>query len=139
MTPQQIDEEIAKETIAFNNKVYDGPALPEDILEKFSAGIMRGGTDRPELIKSIISKEVDELTWMEVGMVINYVKSLPFEINFDSLPEALEYLIALGKITTAYNEVCNKVDEDLMKKRELKYKLAGIGNGISAPIPMRKK
>lgn len=134
-TAQQINDEIQKEAIAFNNRIYDGLPLPEDILQKFRVGIMVGGTDKPELIKELISKDVSDLTWMQAGMVVNYVRRLPYERIFDTLGEALEYNIHLNEIVAYYNEICNKVDKDLESKRELKYKLAGLSNGTVAFKP----
>lgn len=125
-TAQQIDKELADEAIAFNNKLYDGRPLPEDIIHKVRQGIMIVGCKAHQSMKELIAKDVTELNWMEAGFVINFVQGIPYERIFDTVEEALDYHIMLGEIQRDYNEVTMQLEKELNQKRQMKYKLAGL-------------
>lgn len=129
-TAQEIDRQLAQEALAFNSKLYDGRPLPEDIIQKVRQGIMvlgcKGAGEQASAMKALIAKNVTDLSWMEVGWVVNFVQNIPYERVFDTVEEALDYHINLGQIQKEYNEVTMQLEKELNQKRQMKYKLAGL-------------
>lgn len=128
VTAQEIDKSIAQEALAFNSKTYDGLPLPDDIMEKFRQGVMvvGFGEGNPHFYKELIGKPIEDLNWMEVGFVVNYVKRVPLDRLFDTLEEAVDYHVRLSEVQAAYNEVTVQLEKQLNQKRQMKYKLAGL-------------
>lgn len=129
-TAHEIDQQLAQEALAFNSKPYDGRPLPSDIIQKLRQGLMiigcKGAGAQAAAMKELIARDVDDLTWMEAGWVINFVQGIPFERIFDTLEDALDYHILLGEIQREYNEVTMQLEKELNQKRQMKYKLAGL-------------
>jgi hypothetical protein len=129
-TEQDIHKQVEREYDKFRDALYDGPPLPADIIHKFRQGLMvvPWGTHKYNLFKvqELISKQPDELTWLEAGMVINFVTEVPYERLFDTLEDALAYQTALSGIIAQYNIVTSKKSKELESYRNRLLSTSGI-------------
>lgn len=125
MTQEQIINEAKKEMMDFNNKIYDGLPLPDDIFEKLEKGLFVAGFQDVELTKRLLGRDFETITWEETGMVINFIKGISPRELFDSLEETLEYRERLDEITRYYNKVSYEVQREINEKRDRKLKLSG--------------
>lgn len=128
-TEQEINDRITKEYLRFNNMVYDGPR-PYGLVDKFRRAIMlipqtSHKLDLPTL-KKIISKSDDQLTWLEIGIVINTIIAIPYEVYFPEPEEALDYFIELKETMVEYNERVSKKQKELEGSRERQLKMSGV-------------
>jgi hypothetical protein len=133
-TEKNIEEKIKAESEAFNNKIYDGDELPEELMFQFRQAMMKTAPGDPYWAKAIIKKSVDKLTWREAGIVINYIKKLPYEWFFEDLDEAVDYHIHLVELTEKYNEVMQELAAELENKKDRMYKLSGFSNNGNSRI-----
>lgn len=133
-TEQDIMEQVEREFDKFRNKLYDGP-LPDGCLEKFKFAIFnlpwRAHGYNFAKVKTIIAKTFpSELTWLEVGMVLNLIAEVPYANFFDTLEEALEYHIKASEIMSDYNQVANAKSEEMEKYRKRLLTMSGITKDI---------
>lgn len=126
-----INSQIEREFEKFRNKVYDGE-LPYGLIEKFKVGLMMSSAGQHKYnlqkVKEIIAKAENDLTWLEVGMVINFVTEIPWERIYDSLEEAINYNIELSDFMVEYNKVIGRKNNELEKMRTRLLNLSGINN-----------
>ncbi len=127
---KSIDEQIKDESEAFNNKRYDGPPLPEDIMFLFIKGSMQTAPSDPYWMREMVKKEAWELTWKEVGIIMNFLKKLPYSFFFEDIHDGIEFHIKLMELTVKYNEVMSELAAELEAKRDRLEKISGGSNGI---------
>ncbi len=130
MNTQEIEQKIKNESEAFNNKRYDGPALPEDIMHLFIKGSMQTAPSDPYWMREIVKKEFYELTWKEVGIIINFLKKLPYSFFFEDIHDGIDFHIKLMELTANYNEIMAELTAELEQKKDRLLKLSGGSNGI---------
>lgn len=130
-TRDEIQQQIEREYEKSRNKIYDGE-LPYGLLEKFKVGLFMAAYSQHKFnlikVKEIISKRDDQLTWMEVGMIANFVVEIPWERLFDNLEEALDYNIELSDFMVSYNDMITKKQKELERMRDRLLNLSGINN-----------
>lgn len=92
---QDINNHIQKEYDAFNSSPYSGePALPKDLLERFSKAIFKlppsSHRHSTELIKKILGKKLKDLNNMEVPTILNAITSVPLCDIYKDMETALK-------------------------------------------------
>ena len=139
---EDINNRIAKEYQRFNNMVYD-KALPFGLVEKFRRAIMlipqtSHKLDLPTL-RTIVGKSDEKLTWLEVGIVINTIIAIPYDIYFSEPEEALDYFIELKDTMAEYNARVQAKQKELEGSRERQLNMSGVVRNNTIPLNGIKK
>lgn len=138
-TEVEINKQLEGDYNRFYAAVFDGE-LPSDLIERFKKALMAlapaATKYNTEVIKKIISKRVNELSVMDVGVVINAVFSVPFGKVYENIESALDKNIELELIREKYNKAVDEIKIKLSKKKVTLMNIAGIGN--SAPFKLTK-
>lgn len=131
VTMQDIEARINRKKSAFYEKRYDGKILPE-FMEIFKKAIMRVVPSRYQIrsegVKKIINKPIDELSFLEVGFMLNIIKDLPFAEYNSNLDEALANNEIVVSIFASYNSLVEKMVRELEVEKATSMKLAGLTN-----------
>lgn len=129
-TEKEIDQQLDREVQAWYNKVYDGKPLPERFIEMFKKALMYVAPANHKYnmlaIKKMISQRSDEVTMVEVGMMINLIYSTPFDKLYSTPEEGVETTMLFDEIRREYNEIGAKFEGMMMKKRETLLRLSGV-------------
>jgi hypothetical protein len=139
------ESEIDKQIEALHDKhrmaIYDGPALPENIIDMFKVGLMvipvsdinEGRGFNYIRVKEIVKKQVKELTWLEAGMIINFIQLVPPEKLFITLEEMLDFYIRLSDIVVEYNKTTSKWTREVEAIRSKLKSTSGIIKSTQMP------
>lgn len=134
MTVHDIEKQIETELATFNLSLYFG-SLPKDFLANFKKALIAVAPNthqiRVKLLKEIVKKKENELTFMEVGMCINVIQSAPLHILSDHLETALEKLRKIEEVRLQWNDARNRKEQELINKKQSMIKLAGAGGNGS--------
>ena len=139
MTSQRdIEIQIAAEKQTFYLSKFDGK-LPSDLIERFEKALMVSAPGQHQYhmdkVKLILSKEESELNYLELGMVINLLFSVPFDKLYSNLDEALEKNIELESVRIVYNTHVKETEDKLIKKKNILMNLSGV---TKAPLKLIK-
>src|SRR6478735_9516072 len=98
MTEKEVDLQIGKEYNEFYTKVYDGIAvIPAYVTDLFKKALMYVAPAAHQIhankMRMLIEKKVEELTWVEVGKMINVVTEVPLMHLFSNLDEAIDKMV----------------------------------------------
>lgn len=130
-TENEINEQINRDVDAYNHKIYDG-FIPTGFMDKFKKALMVTpvGTHQfnMDFIKRLIAKREDEVTVIEVGMIINLLFLTPPHMIFDSLEEYIDTIIEFSKLSDEYNKKNKEFENKIIMKRERLLKLSGVIN-----------
>ena len=128
-TEKQIDEQIQGDYARFYNKIYDGE-LPEDLIELFKKAFMALSPNTHQYhankVKEMGAKSVRDLTNLELGMVINLIVSVPPERLYKTFDESVDNILRIEVIRKQYNEIVDKMNQELGKKKERLMGLSGV-------------
>lgn len=128
-TPQDIDRMINEQSEAFWKKTYDG-FIPDNLMENFKASLR--ATQPTELpaaagaLKQIIDKKEYEITFIEMGTIINGIFKMPIGVLSDDVHEALTYTEQLAKMSYDYNQKVAKFNDELKKRHQKLMEMAGL-------------
>lgn len=138
-TEVEINKQLEGDYNRFYAAVFDGE-LPSDLIERFKKALMAlapaATKYNSEVVKKIILKRVNELSVMDVGVIVNAVFAVPFEKVYNNIEEALDKNIELELIRESYNKAVEDIKVKLGKKKITLMNIAGIGN--SAPFILSK-
>lgn len=130
---REIDQQINNDLNRFYSSVFDGE-LPDDLLDRFKKSLMAlapaSTKYNSEAVKKIISKRVNELSFMDVGLIINAVFAVPFEKVYNSIEEAIDKNMELELIREKYNKSVDDMQQSLTKKKNTLMKLSGITHSV---------
>lgn len=136
VTVHQIDARIQKKYADFYNKRYDG-MLPDNLIETFKKAVMHIDITKfqiiPKGVKNMIEMPIDELTFFNVGFMLNIVMAVPFATIYDTLDEALEKHQKNVDIMKEYNAKVDTLNKQLKVERSTSMRLAGLDEK-SAPF-----
>jgi hypothetical protein len=128
-TVKDIEEIINKASQEFWQKIYDG-FIPDNLMDNFKAALL--ATRPTELpagagaLKQIIDKKEYEITFIEMGTIINGIFKLPIGVLSDDVHEALTYTEQLGKMSYDFNQKVDEFNKQLKKKHHKLMDIAGL-------------
>lgn len=129
----EIDSQIQNDYNRFYSSVFDGE-LPHDLLERFKKALMAlapaSTKYNSEAVKKIINKRANELSFIDVGLIINGIFAVPFEKIYSDIDEAIDKNIELELIREKYNKSVEDIKEKLTKKKNTLMKLSGVNNSV---------
>lgn len=139
-TQREIDEQIQKDYNALYLRPYDGEiALPIDLIERYKRALMGIAPSTHQThasrMKEMITKPMNELTWVEVGAIINIIQSVPFKEMYDSIEEALEKVQYLEIFRVGYNNTIAALDKKMVIKKKKLMEISGLAKGALISIP----
>lgn len=129
-TEQEINKQIQEEYNKYRDAPYDGVPLPEEIIRLFKKAMMVVPYDDHKFnmvrVKEICEKGVKDLTWLEAGMVINFMQKVIPEKVFSSIEKYCEFMIANTFIVSEYNIVTNKWQRNIEAYKDRLRNTSGI-------------
>ncbi len=129
MTPQDIDRMINEQSEGFWKKIYDG-FIPDNLMDNFKAALLATRpTELPAAaaaLKGIIDKKEYEITFIEMGTIINGIFKLPIGVLSNDVHEALTYTEQLAKMSYDYNQRVEKFNNELKKRHQNLMQMAGL-------------
>lgn len=142
MTEKDVDQQIGKEYNAFYTSVYDGIiAAPEDLIERFKKALFYIAPAAHQIygrkMKELVDKEIKNLTWVEVGVLMNTISEVPFHYLYTNLEEAIDKVMYMEEFKVEYSRVVSELDAKMRKKKEVLMSLGGSNNGASVKMPPR--
>ena len=131
-TETEINQQIDLEFKKWNDAVYEGDKLPNDIMEIFKKAIFRlaPASHRipADVIKKLAKTKVEDLTNMEVALVLNQISAVPLSGLYKDLFEALAKTAKIETIKMSYNLMVKNLNEVMEEKRQRLLKLSGVEN-----------
>ncbi len=131
MTVQEVEKLIETDLATFNLSKYFG-TLPKDFVALFKKALLEIPHSAHQLkvriMKDIIKKKETELSFMEVGMIINVIQAAPLYVLSDNLEAAINKFEKIEEIRVAWNASRNKKEQELLQKKSTMMQLVG-GNG----------
>ena len=132
MTELEVNRIIDKDFDDFNQAVYGGEKLPDDIIELFKKAIFKMPPTllraSSETLKRLAKTKPEKLTNYEVGFVLNQVSAVPFCDLYPDLWVALSKTKQIEQLKVAYNVMIKSINETMDKKKESLLNLSGNGN-----------
>lgn len=132
LTVQDIDKQIQDDMDRFNDSIYDD-MLPLLFLDYFKKAVMvippaahKCGLG---FIKEIINKRPDEISVLEIGVIINFIYGCPFKELYENVEEAVDTTIAFDEFRARYNQKVSDLQDSLNRKKK---KLLEIGGFLKA-------
>ncbi len=136
-TEKDIQEQIRKDIDAHSNSVYDG-SLPDSFREGFKQSLMfiAPANHRYNMgfIKTLVSKKADEVTVMEVGIMINLIFSTPWYLIYKNVEEGIDTTIEYEKVKDEYNAKSTEFERKISLKKRKLMEIAGLGEGKTVPF-----
>jgi hypothetical protein len=135
MTAQQnVDKQLQNDHEKFINSIYSGNVpVPVNILEIFRIGIMAMAPFQHRIqalrIKSILSKNLDELSNGDLNEIIKVVVNVPLQMVYDEIDEAIEKTIRLDKFVLCYNSMIEDFQREQQMRRAKLMELSGVNGG----------
>lgn len=140
-TTEDINKQIMKEYMEWNNSPYSGnPALPKDLLTRFKTAAFyftptlesnQNTFRRPpvDVIKKIIGKKLKDLTNTDVPIILNTISSVPFDLLYENLEDALVKHHEVDELKIAFNLCVAEINRATEIKRNNLLSLSGGGTG----------
>lgn len=125
MTAKQIDEILEVERQKFNDGLYEGIALPSDIMELLEKTLFKASgkmLQQPNGIsyyKKVLEKTKDELTNFDVAVILNVINTGQLSHLYKNLKEGLRRTELFETIRLSYNIIVKKFEETLMQKQSI--------------------
>lgn len=130
LTQAQIEEQLENDRIQFGDKIYDG-FTHESLMSMFKKAMMRIPPGQHGLkmsyIQKLIVKKEDELSFMDVGNMINFIYAMPFNALYETLEEGIENTLIFDNVRADYNKLSQKFEGAQQRKKIKLYEIAGIG------------
>lgn len=127
---KEIARQLAEDEERWNNAIYDG-FLPKLFLDYFKKGLMvlppAQHKYNMQLVKTMIGKKPDEVTNLEIGLMINIIYHCPFKEIYDSIEQAVDITMEFDKVRDEYNQKVSAIEGALTRKRNRLHELAGHG------------
>ncbi len=140
MTEKEVLQMIQKDFDNFWNRRFDYPSgLPFEFVSKFRHLILNipylnhegKPSWQPKLAKKIIAKADEDLTYGEVGTIINIILGSPQAFHFDDPNEAIDYVMELMEVKNYYNEKVALLNQQLGEKQRRMMEQAGLTKAIN--------
>lgn len=132
-TIQDIDRQIQKDVDNFNNSIFDGN-LPSEVFDAYSKAVSKLSSRQfckdYKIVKSILSKRIDELTIIEVGFLMNTIGDRPIEEFGLTLHASFELAEKINNLTASYNKITAEFEKKIIKKRSKLLELSGVNNSV---------
>ena len=129
LTEKDIDKQIENEVEKFNTATYQGD-VPQVFIEFFKKAIMHiplaqhgVGVER---IKVMISRKPDDVPYIEVGVMINFIFATPFHLIYSSIEEAIEMTEKFERVKNEYNKITAEFEVSMTKKKNALMRVAGL-------------
>jgi hypothetical protein len=130
LNEKEIARQIAEDEQRWNDAVYDG-FLPQLFLDYFRKAMMILPPAQHKynmaFVKTMINRKPDEVTNLEVGMMINIIYHCPFGEIYNSIEEAIDITMEFDKVRFEYNQKTEAINTSLNRKRAKLHEIAGIG------------
>ena len=143
-TQKDIDEQIRKDVRIFNDKIYDGYPIPEPdkLMSRFRRAVRSVSNEKTThnlaYVKTLAKKRPDELSFVEVGMIVNVIFMAKPSDVFDSFDEYVDVGAELQNLNVEYNKAIKEMEEKMKKKHATLSSLAGItGNSTQFKSGLR--
>lgn len=134
-TQAEIDEQIKGDYERFWNSPYNGD-MPDMFMFKFRTVLMFHNSKSlpatPHKIKELIGLSEGDLKFVDVGIILNTIFTIPFNSVYDSPEEAIDDVLRFVDIQNEFNKRVSEVGAQIERKRLKKYEICGIAN--SAPM-----
>lgn len=133
LTVEQIEATIQAEYSKYYNSPFlleDGTQLPSDLTDIFKTAIKKISPQLHQVyakkIREIINKRLEDLTFLEVGMMVNVILGIELERLYPNLEleEMLDKHEYFEKIQISYNK---QVDDLNIRLKSRKLSLMEIG------------
>lgn len=138
-TVQDIEKQIEGEYAKFQQSFFLG-TVPKDLIENFKKAILDMAPNRHQLhtktIKTIIGKKTNELTYVELGMVVNTILAAPLFTLSEDLTSALIKLEKIETVRNDYNLAVQRKEAELMQKKQTMLKLANPGSSSNGKLSL---
>lgn len=155
LTKEDIERQLQGDASAYYNKVYDGKnELPKDFTVYFRRAWMlvpdntfqiNGYPVPNNKLKLMFDRGANELSNLEVGMIINILFSVPKKYWLvEDETEPIDFELALdvhrqlSAIRDDYNKTIGLLNQSLEKKKKRLYELAGIDKNAAQYKPLAK-
>jgi len=141
-TEKDIQDQIKRDIDARQNSIYDGK-LPQSFLDGFKQSLMfiapANHRYNMQFIKTLVAKRFDEITVMEVGVMINMIYATPWYLMYKDLNEGIETTIMYDTVRDEYNKQTQEFERKISAKKNRLMKLIGqsgdtVAIGNSSPI-----
>lgn len=133
-TAADLQKQFVKEVNEFNAKVYDGN-VPKNFMEIFKKAFMALPPSLHKydmtFAKKLVSKRYNEISFLELGGMINMIYDTPFEKLYDSIEEGIDTTIEFDRLQDEYN----KISRDFQAKMKEKYNRLAEICGIKGSVP----
>lgn len=137
MQQSAIDKQLIEEHEKFLNSAYN-KSVPENLLEIFEKALMVVPPQAHGInfskIKSIINKEISELSISDINDIVKVVFNTPLQVLYDSLYDAIPEQIKMEKFVIKFNLHLKEFMDNLQQKRT---RLASLSDGVLKTNGMR--
>lgn len=141
MTEQEINDSINKEFQQVFNRRHDYPnGLPFGFVSKFSLLLLHipyivgdgfAWGCSPENARKIIAKRDEDLTFLEVGIVVGLLLRGSQAMHFDTAEEAVDYVDELLDVKEWHNQKQARLTKELNSVKQRRMKIAGLDKGTA--------
>jgi hypothetical protein len=133
MHSSEVNKQIKSDYDSFVNSPYN-KSVPENIIDLFEKALMIVPPQAHGVhftkVKSIISKEIDQLSVSDINDIIKLIWNTPLQAFHDSLFDAIPEQIKLEKFVLKFNMNVEDFQKNLEDKRKRLEQLSGgILNG----------
>ena len=139
-TEQEIEKQLNAQTLKWNEKIYDGKPLPADFIKIFKRAIFTippaSHQYNMNKVKKMISQRADEVTMVEVGMMINVIYSTPPEKIYSSIEEAVDTTLIFDGVREEFNRVSAAFEYSMVGLKTRLMNMSGVVKKGGATIKM---
>lgn len=136
ITEAYIRKEIEQDYKDFYSKRYDG-YIPPNIVEKMRTSLFgmcpRNFQAPPVLLKTIIGKKDEDLSFVDMGTIVNTIFNVPLNFLHETLEEGLDYTELLYKMQEDFNQRVEAFNKSEERKQKRLMDLGGLTNAIQMP------
>lgn len=131
-TEQDINKMIQEKYDKYRNSIYDGSVpFPVEALRLFKKAMMvvpwEGHQYNMVRVKEICDIEsVAAITWLEAGMIMNFLNKVPPKEIFGSFSHYAEFMIAASDFHIEYNKVTEKWQREIEGYKNRLMNTSGI-------------
>lgn len=146
MKEQEVLQMIQNDFKKFWERRYDNPkGIPYDLIGKFRLLLLHvpytviGKDGQPAsgwgcsvtVARKIAAKQPEDLTFLEIGIVINLVIHNAMAMHFDILEQAFDYIEECEELKTDFNKRVDLCNQQLANKQQMMLKLSGHTNAAN--------
>lgn len=129
-TVEDIDNQIKNDLNRFWQSRYDGN-IPSGFIYRFRSALMFHNAKSLQgsipVMRALINAKEEDLSFLQVGIIINTIFAVPFNAMYDSPEQAFDALEELHEIELEYNELVEKNATTLQKKKNKLLEISGHG------------